>query len=363
MRGEGYFVRGGTIHVDGMVDGKRYRRSTGLTVCAKNISYVKKYHQKILNDIVKSSEKKTFVEFGLDVIRVGSGSRSRVYQRELEGKFKKEIVPYFRRYDFSEIKPLTIDRWINVLYNKYSNNTVRKYANLLHNIMQKAVANDLCDKDPFLGINRLKRTPKQLRAIYSEDEIYKIISNAQGWFKVFATVAFGTAARTGELLALKKSDLDFDNRVIKISKSFSNRRLKETKTGVVRYVDMLDIVYDSLYNFCLDRKNEDFIFVNKDGEPYHESKNIIKYHFKPLLEKLNIEYKTLYASRHSFISLMLNKGMDLMWVQNMAGHSSSSTTLRHYAVFQNGDFKRLKKANNILKTPDFTAHATAHGGI
>ena len=111
---------------------------------------------------------------------------------------------------------------------------------------------------------------------------------------------------------------------------------------------MLGMVKDCLSAYYENRANDEWIFTNKDNNPFYESKNIVKYHLAPLLKELGIKYKTMYASRHSFISLMLNKGMDLMWVQMMAGHARATTTLTHYATYTNGDETRLKKANFIL---------------
>jgi integrase len=348
MRGDGYLIRGGMLYVDGEVDGRRYRRSTGLVISRKNISYVKKYHAKILREFVEEDRRYTFSSFSLEVIENGRCGRSEAYHAELLGKFKKDIEPHFKDIDFAHIKPLDIERWQNKLFKKYSRNSVAKYTNLLRNIMIKAVANDLCAKNPFLGVDKIRNKKGKKREIYTEEEIKRLIDNATGWFKVFLITAFGTAMRTGELLALKWDDINFSEQTIAVRRSINHGRIKEsTKTGVARKIDMLEIVQESLTSLYKEKRNE-WVFPNQYGKPYSEGSNITKYYFKPLLEKLGIKYKTLYASRHSFISLMLNKGMDLMWVQMMAGHASSATTLKYYAVFEKANKNRLKIANNIL---------------
>jgi len=347
MRGDGYYVRGGVLYIDGVVDGERVRKSTGLSYCKKNLIYIQKYHSKILNDLIKT-EKPSFSAFAKQVINSGSNSRGSKHQDDLQSKFKRGIEPTFKNLDFNDIKPIMIEKWQNRLLSRYSINTVKKYRSLLKNIITKARANDLCEKDPFLGVSNLPREKKKKREVYTENEIKEIITHASGWFKAFMVTAFGTGARTGELIALKWEDVDFENDIITIKRSMASGKTKCTKTGEERTIDMLAMVKDCLRAYYKNRANDEWIFTNKNNNPFYESKNIVKYHLAPLLEELGIKYKTMYASRHSFISLMLNKGMDLMWVQMMAGHSRATTTLTHYATYTSGDETRLKRANFIL---------------
>lgn len=354
MRGDGYYVRGGMLYVDGFVGVTRYRKSTGLGVSKKNVAFVSKNHQRILEDIVAAEKRVTFTSFGLDVIESGSEGRALPYHKELKSKFLREINPYFKHLEFNDIKPLMVEKWQNSLMKTYNVNTVRKYSNILKRIFTKAVANDLCDKNPFDGVSSLKGEKSKCRGFYTEEDISKILQGASGWFQLFLVTAFGTAMRTGELLALKWDDVDFEKNTITVGRSITHSVIKSTKTNQVRTIDMLDIVKDALLKHREEAKCE-WIFPNKDLTPYTESKNILKYYFKPLLEKVGVEYKTLYVSRHSFISLMLNRGMDLMWVQNMAGHASSTTTLKYYALFDTTNKTRLNKANNILNNGTLVA--------
>jgi len=347
----GYYVRGGALYVDGVVGGKRYRRSTGLGVCQKNIAYVQKHGQKILEEMVaaEQNQPKDFATFGMAVLRSGANGRSVFYQREIESKFNREIAPFFNPVAFDEIKPLMVEQFQNKLAGRYAPVTVRKYMNIVRLVLNKARINELCERNPMEGVVALRGKKSQQREAYTQEEMHKIISSASGWFKSFLITAFGTGMRTGELLALKWSDVDFELGTIIVQRSMRHACLSETtKTKTDRTIDMLEIVENSLKALHVRRSSNEWVFPNKEGVPYTESKNILKYYFKPLLEKIGVKYKTLYVSRHSFISLMLNNGMDLMWVSNMAGHASSTTTLKYYAIFEKRDKSRLKAANSPL---------------
>jgi integrase len=51
---------------------------------------------------------------------------------------------------------------------------------------------------------------------------------------------------------------------------------------------------------------------------------------KPLLTELDIEYKTLYATRHSAASIMVENNLPLTYVQKQLGHKKLSTTMDFY---------------------------------
>ena len=46
-----------------------------------------------------------------------------------------------------------------------------------------------------------------------------------------------------------------------------------------------------------------------------------------------ISYRNLYQMRHTFASLMIANGEDILWVSNMLGHKDSSMTLQVYARY------------------------------
>ena len=58
-------------------------------------------------------------------------------------------------------------------------------------------------------------------------------------------------------------------------------------------------------------------------------------------EKLGLKYRRMYLMRHTFISLMISYGEDILWVSKNVGHKDLSITLKEYARYINdGDKKR-----------------------
>jgi len=70
--------------------------------------------------------------------------------------------------------------------------------------------------------------------------------------------------------------------------------------------------------------------MNKHCNHTLESRPIVKTYLKPLLERLNITYKTLYATRHSFASSVVENNMPITLAQKYLGHTKLSTTMDYY---------------------------------
>lgn len=56
--------------------------------------------------------------------------------------------------------------------------------------------------------------------------------------------------------------------------------------------------------------------------------------WKNLLKEAEIEYRTIYQMRHSFATVMIEHGEDILWVSHMLGHSDTAMTLQMYAKYR-----------------------------
>lgn len=70
------------------------------------------------------------------------------------------------------------------------------------------------------------------------------------------------------------------------------------------------------------------IFRNKYGRPW--TTDAVNCHFTRLKEKMGVRY-SLYALRHTWITRLLEKGVDSLTVAFLAGHKDPSMLAKHYA--------------------------------
>ncbi len=346
IKGDGLFkIRNNVIYVHGSLNGVFYRKSTGKKVTPTTKQWIKKANPleelvKLLNKEKNMIATNNFEEFGKMVLNLTSSKRQQSSQKELERLFEKRILPSFKRFTLDDIKPLDIVNLLEKQKKEICNDRIKRIKNLLNIIFDYAYDNDLVEKNPVQSRSvksiNLSYSPKNTKA-YTTEEISIILKSAKGWFKVFMELSFKLGLRTGECMALKWSDFDFETEKLSLRRSITKGVISEqnekslSNKNHFRKIQLFPDLVKLLKTYYEIRPSDDWLFINKDGRYYRESKTIVDYHLKPLLKKLNVEYKTLYATRRSYASVMSFGGENLEDIQKIMGHSKGSKiTQKHY---------------------------------
>ena len=120
--------------------------------------------------------------------------------------------------------------------------------------------------------------------------------------------------RRGEILNLKWSNIDFDYGFIE---------LLDTKSGKARKVPMSVILRDVFDS--IDRVSE-YVFINpKTKKPYLD----LKKSFHKVMELADIQNFRFHDLRHTVATRLVEKGIDLLVVMDILGHSKIETTMRY----------------------------------
>jgi len=214
-------------------------------------------------------------------------------------------------------------------------------------VLKKAVANDMISKNPIEYADNIQVCHKKQEP-YSIEEMIKILNNAQGWLKVFLHLAFTTGLRPGELVGLQWEDIDFSKKIIYLKRSISKGVTKEdtvTKNHN-RLVVVADFMLDMLKKHKKDSKKNIWIFPSRLGKPYYSSKEISERHFKPLLKKLGIKWRTLKDTRHTYVSIMRNAGVSSDFITEIVGHSKEVEDKHYYTAIVNS--VKIDTVNNVF---------------
>jgi len=333
----GYKIRGNKLYVHGTVNGKFYRLSTGKEATPLNKKWIAKNHRDVLLQLVSKDKPKLTEMF---VQYAEQSMESNLYSIKVqtadcyEHMFKKHIAPHFKHYKLDEIKPSDIRAWQTKLLKTLKPRTVKNIRNLLGKILEDAMMDDIIEKNAVRRVTPPKHIQEDDITPFTMKEVKTLIDNATGWTKNFITVAFFTGMRTGELLALKWEDIDFNSKKIVVRRTILHGIVGTPKTGKTRVIDMLDIVHEALKDKYLENGlTDEFIFTSKKGTPYVESSAVNTTYWKPLLKRCGMAYKIMYNTRHTFATLMLLNGEDVLWVSKMLGHSDISTTMKYYIKF------------------------------
>lgn len=244
---------------------------------------------------------------------------------------KLNIISFFETVNVFDLRELKREHIINYILNLKERglikSTILGRLKFLKSFLNFCVENELLNKSPFFLPKITNLKDSIIQEPFNLDEVQSLIKKAQGILRSYLIVAFFTGARTGEILGLKCSDLDFEKCEIHLQRTKQGDRVCEgLKTSQYRIIDMLPIVKNELQNLTINLKKDDFVFSVRSEK--------LRKNFKALCKELNIKERRLYDTRHSFASIMLSKGEEPMWVGvRMLGHSTLTTTYKYYAKY------------------------------
>lgn len=352
-------VRDGVVHLDVMIDGKRFRRSTGRPATPQNLKYVDKNWQAEVERLcgkakVIVSDKLTVEVFGYKSLAMNAGNRKENTNLEYTGIFESRIIPVFGKLAIEDILPSDLKEWQSMLISEgLSGKRVHNIKMVLRGILNDAVDDRIIDRNPFENVSGVSQKPKEEKYPFTLNEVKTILSHESGWFKNFLAVAFFTGMRTGELMALKWSDITLSENggIIKVRESMRRSKLTDTKTDASqdREVDILPPVMEALKEqFKLTGLVGGIVFTNTRGKGWTDASGIRKTYWYPLLKRLKIAARDLYNTRHTFATMMISRGEDITWVQNMLGHANSNITLSAYTKYiKNEGVKRASFLDQV----------------
>ncbi|ADG92656.1 integrase family protein [Arcobacter nitrofigilis DSM 7299] len=263
--------------------------------------------------------------------------------------YKHNIKPYLGNKKLDEIKPSQIATWQNKLLETLSTKSLSMARAVLNVIFNDAIADEIILRNPLSVIKKPHNVPTREIKPFSQDEIFKLLDNVNEKVRCYFAIGFFTGMRTGEILALKWSDIDYENGIIKVRRSKRQGIESEPKTKAsIRDVDILDILIPYLKNHLKFKiPQSDYLFTSNFQKPYNDCMGIFARYWKPLFEKLDIQYRNPYQMRHTFASMMISNGEDILWVSNMLGHTTSAMTLTKYAKYI---VNKEKKRGTFLTT-------------
>lgn len=273
----------------------------------------------------------------------------------------------------ADLKTMHIQRIINKMYDSgLSHRTIEVMKIVMHAALKQAQRNKLVGENVCENVVLPRKQPKHIRVL-NEDEQTKLIAalkdNYIGRGLLFALY---TGMRRGEVLALKWSDYDKNEKTISITKALSRVRtynkdgnktmltVTTPKTDTsIRTVPLIDKAVELLAEHK--RKQErymelvgdyytdnDLIFSSSRGD-YLDPGNFNR-KLNKTVKKIGIPRISPHALRHSFATRGLEAEVSLKAMQELLGHSSITVTGDIYThILKEQKRKEISKLNDVFK--------------
>ena len=173
--------------------------------------------------------------------------------------------------------------------------------------------------------------------VFTREQLAVILA-APKWSLLF-TVFASTGLRWSELIALRKSDLVLDGAtpLVKVRRRIVRGKVGPPKSkNSRREIELALELADRLRAHCRGLAGDDLVFSTRAGTPLDHS-NTLRRALRPVAEEAGASWAGFHRFRHTFASLPIARGENILQVSRLLGHHDAAFTLSVYAHVIPGD--------------------------
>jgi len=274
-------------------------------------------------------------------------------QRVMQKITPLEIKEFYKKLAKSGNKNICKNEAFKMVGDELSPQSIKHIHNILKPAFYRAVDDGIIGhrENPMTRINPPKVVKKRKPQTLAEEDIAKYLEPLSR-HRLYAAyvLELSSGLRRGELLGLYRTDLDIETGVLTVNTQLQRIKKEEggssleitevLKTdGSARSIVLPPCVLNEI-ELHIGRQEEE---KRKAGSLYHDegllfcgllgnrldTRRLYELHCKAL-EKAELEHIRFHDLRHTFATLMLEKGENIKTIQELLGHKDITTTLNMY---------------------------------
>jgi integrase len=284
----------------------------------------------------------------LDLENKLAPSTRALYERNM----RQLVIPAFKHYLLREITVRKVDQFIKTLATTKSYSMAKQARTVLSLAFGLAVRYEAIAKNPVRDTTRLHKPPSQARALTSA-QVDKIRAAVRVWrrgegvpgpppdgqLEQIIEVMLGTSARIGEVLAIRKCDVDVTGSpatvricgtIVSPAGKPTHRQSHPKTTKSNRTVSVPSFTAEVLRERLVKVASEELehlIFFSRNGTPL--TTNNVRRRLRTILAEAGIEGVTPHSFRRT-VATVLDRAGGADLAAEMLGHTSAQITRQHY---------------------------------
>lgn len=234
---------------------------------------------------------------------------------------------------------------------------------VLRQSLEQAKKDKLIAVNPAADLVIPRHKPREMKPLYGDDATAFLNAIADdNQYALFATALF-TGLRRGEIAGLKWPDVDLKAKTLTVRRSIVmiNREpvlqedVKSSKSArtVSLPAALVTILQKHKATQAAHRlkmgaayTDAGFVFPKPDGSPLNPERIYNK--LTRILKKHGFEHRRFHDLRHSFATMMIEAGTDIVTVSQMMGHADLKTTSRYTHVSQEMQQRAADKLDALI---------------
>jgi len=265
-----------------------------------------------------------------------------------ESAFRLHTMPELGRLRLDQIDRERMEEFIAVLMKKdLAKDYIRVILGSLRVLMNDAIEKGIINNNPVKGLSKLyRRAPIRHAEIepFTDEESLLFLQKTIDWepehYPMFLT-SLHTGLRSGEVIGLKWSDIDWHGKFIEVRRQVVRTKLTSLKTKKgKRRVDCSDDLLETLADLKKQRQEEalrrgsneisEWVWANEKGQRI-DINNVKVKSFKRVLRKAGLRDIRYHDLRHTYASQLLAQGEPVTYVSQQLGHANPQITFKVYA--------------------------------
>jgi len=271
-----------------------------------------------------------------------------------------QIIPHIGAMLIQKLKPVHVQQWHATLLARggkdgaaLGGRTVGHCHRLLHRILASAVRAELVARNVASVISPPKVAEAEIEILKADQIGVVTAALADHWLQPIVMLALATGMRRGEILALRWGAIDLDKAGVKVERS-----LEQTKAGLKfkapktrtskRVVSLPPTAVEALREhrrrqletrLALGQGRPDsdtLVFSNIEGNPIppvNFSRDWARF-----VKARKLSPVSFHALRHTHVSALIARGVDVLTISRRIGHANAAITLRVYGhMFEQND--------------------------
>lgn len=267
------------------------------------------------------------------------------------------IIPALGHIRIKKLKPTHLMEFYNQLRQEprrdgkglLSSRTIQMHHKFLSSIMSKAKQWQFLELNPCEYVDAPKSKSGKM-PIYEEDDLIKFLTllsiHAKIKYQLFFLLAFSTGLRRGEILGLRRQDINMEKCILRVNQSaivvkkvgvkYKDPKTDKSAAGVSFSKSILPILkahleeQDAMKELAGDKWTKtDLIFTTAVGKSMFPS--TVNHWLIKFIDTHKLPHVSPHSFRHMSVTYAIDRGFDLKAVSERARHTQISTTADIYA--------------------------------
>lgn len=326
---------------------KKQKLKRGFRTKREALEYETEFKRKAAADM--DMELGTFVEIYFE------DKKNELKQNSIRNKkhmIQAHILPYFGSRKMNEVVPADIIQWQNTIQEKgFSKTYERMLQNQITALFNHAQKIYNLQNNPCKKVKKMGKPDADKMEFWTLEEYEQFLSVIEPGTDTYlmAELLFWTGMREGEMLALTPMDIDLDNGLIQVSKTYYRSDGKDIistpKTDTSNRTIMIpEFLVEEIKAYI-----GGYYGLPQNERLFPIVARTLQKRMTGLMEKARVKKIRIHDFRHSHVAYLINQGVQPLIIKERLGHKDIKITLNTYGHLYPSQQKQVAELLNLQR--------------